>query len=55
MEKKITANHMVTNLQHNVPSKTTHVLPYLGNFIMAEVRKLTLTLTLTLEAYYGSS
>ena len=26
----------------------THILPYLGKFIMAEVRKLTLTLTLTL-------
>ena len=56
---------MVAKIQREIPSKITHVLPYLAKFLMVEVRKLTLTLTLTLletltlsetpplYAYYG--
>ena len=54
---------MVINIQHKILSKTMHVLPYLGNFIIADVRKLMLTLilpktqthpkTLTMQVYYG--
>ena len=36
-----TVYQTVTKIQHKIPSRTTHVLAYLGKFIIAEVGKLT--------------